>query len=88
MVTFIDDLSRYTTVYFLKEKSEVKIKLKDYVAMVKNKFTYTPKIVRSDRGGEYTGEKVTWFLISEGIEIKYTAPYTPQQNGIAERKNG
>lgn len=87
LLTVIDDFSRYTVIYMLREKSEVEVKLKEYVAMVQNKFAMKPKIVRSDRGGEYTGEKVTSFLKSNGIQSQYTSPYTPQQNGVAERKN-
>lgn len=87
VLTFIDDFSRYTVIYLLREKSEVEAKLKEYVAMVSNKFSMKPKIFRSDRGGEYTGQRVTSFLKSQGIQIQYTAPYTPQQNGVAERKN-
>lgn len=87
ILTFIDDFSRYTVIYLLKEKSEVEAKLREYVAMVENKFAKKPIVLRSDRGGEYTGDKVTTFLKSKGIQIQYTAPYTPQQNGVAERKN-
>lgn len=85
ILTFIDDFSRFTMIYLLREKSEVKEKFKEYVAMVKNKFSCKPKILRSDRGGEYFG--AAEYIRSEGIQIQYTAPYTPEQNGVAERKN-
>lgn len=86
-VTFIDDYSRYCFVYFLKNKSEVYDKLKEFVAMFRTQFGSTPKVIRSDRGGEYTGHEVTSFLKGEGIRMQYTAAYSPQQNGVAERKN-
>ena len=87
VVTFIDDYSRYTVIYLLKRKSEVEEKVKEYVKMVKTKFGRVPKKIRSDNGGEYSGKSLKDFLISEGIKQEFTAPYTPQQNGVAERKN-
>lgn len=87
ILTLIDDFSRFTIIYLLREKSEVEEKLREYVLMVSNKFSRKPKVMRSDRGGEYIGQKVTSFFKSQGIQTQYTAPYTPQQNGVAERKN-
>src|SRR6218665_3477407 len=46
-----------------------------------------PKKIRSDRGGEYTEERLQTFLKDEGIQAELTTPYTPQQNGYAERNN-
>lgn len=87
MVTFIDDFSRYTVVYLLTHKSEVFGKMKEYIEMVKTKFSRKVKVFRSDRGGEYIGNEVTTYLKKEGIQVQYTAAYTPEQNGVAERKN-
>lgn len=87
VLTFIGDFTRYTVIYLIKQKSEVEIKLKEYVEMVKTKFGRKPKVIRSDRGGEYVGKQVIGMLKGEGIRMQYTAPYTPQQNGFAERKN-
>lgn len=44
-------------------------------------------MIRSDRGGEYIGSSMVELLNSEGIQTQLTAPYTPQQNCVAERKN-
>lgn len=46
-----------------------------------------PKIIRSDRGGEYISGKNTNYLKSEGIQVQLNAGYTPQQNGVAEKMN-
>src|SRR6218665_1516419 len=86
-MTMIDDFSTYIEVYFLGQKSEVPEKIKEYVRHVQTKFGKTPKKIRSDRGEEYTAERLQTFLKHEGIQAELTTPYTPQQNGCAERKN-
>lgn len=86
-VTFIDIHSRFCTVYFIKQKSEVAEKLIQFVEKVKTKFSKKPKVIRSDRGTEYTNHRVQEYLKSEGIAFECTVGYAPQQNGIAERKN-
>jgi hypothetical protein len=86
-MTMIDDHSKYTVLYLLKNKSEVQTKIKEYVKFVQTKFKRTPKVIRSDRGGEYTSHELTQFLRAEGIKAQLTVPYTPQQNGCSERKN-
>ena len=45
------------------------------------------KILRSDNGGEFTSHKFEEYLVKEGIKHQLTIPYTPQQNGVSERKN-
>ena len=55
--------------------------------MLKTNYGKKPKVIRSDRGGEYVNSKVQGYLKQEGIQIQYTVAYSPQQNGITERKN-
>ena len=86
-LTFIDDCSRYTVVYLLHSKDEVSEKLQEYIAAVHNKFGRKPKVLRSDNGTEYTGQATQAVLKKAGIEFQTTVPYSPEQNGIAERKN-
>ncbi|KAG9450658.1 hypothetical protein H6P81_010623 [Aristolochia fimbriata] len=86
-LTFIDDFSRYTWVYFLKEKSEALNKLKEFKALAENQSRKYIKVLRSDRGGEYTSKAFEEFCKENGILHQLTASYTPQQNGVAERKN-
>lgn len=80
LLTLIDGYSKFTKVYFLRHKSEVNQKIQEYIALVKNIFNRKPKILRSDRGGEYISEDLLSYLKSEGIQTEKTAPYTPQQN--------
>lgn len=86
-VTFIDDFSKYIKIYLITHKFEVLDKMKEFSEMVFTKFGRYPKIIRSDRGGEYIGTKFSDFCKSKGIKQQYTTPYTPEQNGVAERRN-
>lgn len=70
MLTFIDDFTRYTVIYLIMQKSEVEIKLKEYINMVKTIFGRKPKLIRSDRGGEYVGKRVIRKLKGEGIRMQ------------------
>ena len=95
-VTFTDDFSRYTTVYFMRKKSEVLTKFKEYVNQVENKtgskikklnIWNTVKSLRSDNGGEYSSAAFQSFCVEKGISRQFTNPYTPEQNGVSERLN-
>jgi transposase InsO family protein len=46
------------------------------------------KKIRSDNGSEFKNLQVQEFLEEEGIKHEFSTPYTPQQNGVVERKNG
>jgi transposase InsO family protein len=86
-VSFIDEYSRKTWVYFLKSKDEVFGKFKEFKASIENLSERKIKIIRSDNGGEYTSNKFVIFCRDVGIKREVTTPYNPQQNGVAERKN-
>nr|CAD1829790.1 unnamed protein product [Ananas comosus var. bracteatus] len=87
MVTFIDDFSRYVWVYFIKEKSEVLQKFKEFKEKVEGQTGYKIRCMRTDNGGEYTSAEFSAYLRECKIRRQLTCPRTPQQNGIAERKN-
>jgi len=87
LLTFIDDFSRKTWVYFLVEKSEAFVVFKHYKAKVEKEAEACIKALRTDRGGEFTSQDFTNFCGVNGIRRQLTAAYTPQQNGVAERKN-
>lgn len=86
-ITFVDDFSRYTRVYLLRSKDEACEMFIQYKAEVENQLNRKIKRLRTDRGGEYESEILKSLCLKEGIIHEKTAPYTPQQNGIAERKN-
>lgn len=86
-LTMIDVYSDYTEVYMLSNKSDAKSKIINYVTKLENILKIKPKIFRSDRGGEYIDFELQQFLDSKGIQFQCTVHDSPQQNGIAERKN-
>ncbi|KAL4348199.1 hypothetical protein GQ457_17G003570 [Hibiscus cannabinus] len=86
-LTFIDDYSRKCWVYVLKEKSEALAKFKEFKAVAEKQSGQFVKILRSDRGSEYTKNLLEDFCKEHGIIHQLTVRYTPQQNGVAERKN-
>jgi transposase InsO family protein len=87
-VSFIDDYSRKTWIYFLKSKDEVFNEFKEFKALIENLSERKIKILRSDNGGEYTSKEFVNFCKDVGIKRELTTPYNPQQNDVAERKNG
>ena len=86
-MVLVDDFSRHTTVYLLKEKSEVYKYFKEYKLMVENKFDKKIATLRTDNGGEFKNSKMELFCKENGIRQEYTVPHRPQQNGVAERMN-
>jgi len=86
-MTLIDDCTRYIYIYFLKKKSDAVKYLKEFCELVHNKTGRYPRIIRSDRGGEYVNKEWTEYCSSKGIEHEVTPAYSPQSNGVAERFN-
>ena len=86
-LTFIDDFSRYCWVHFLKHKSEVFHLFKVFRALVENQSRRKLKILRSYNYGEYVKYEFIHYCKYEGIQMQYSVPYTPQKNGVVERKN-
>jgi transposase InsO family protein len=86
-ISFIDDCSRMVWLYLLKSKDEVPKVVKDFHKMVKTQFGKEIKIMRSDNGTEYLNKCLQAFFNENGIIHETTCVGTPQQNGIAERKN-
>jgi transposase InsO family protein len=84
-MTFIDDCTRFCYVYLVKTKDEVLNYFKAYKAKGKNQLERKIKRLRSGRGGEYFSNAFDVFCV--GIVHEKTPPYSPQSNGIAERKN-
>lgn len=87
ILTFIDDRSRFVFVYFLKNKDETFEKFREFKTMVECQTGKKIKVLRSDNGTEFVNNNFDTYLKQHGIVRQLTVPYTPQQNGVAERFN-
>jgi transposase InsO family protein len=83
----VDDYSRYTWVFFLSDKSNVFSIFKRFAKRAENEFDFKIKKIRSDNGFEFKNTKIEDYYDEKGIKHEFSAKYTPQQNGVVERKN-
>ena len=83
-ITFIDDCTRYYYVYLLRRKDEAIEAFIQYKNEVENQLNKRIKVLRGDRGGEYES---SFGCLQHVIVHQTTTPYSPQQNGVAKRKN-
>jgi hypothetical protein len=86
-LVIVDDYSRFTWVFFLQDKSKTQETLKCFLRQAQNEFELKVKKIRSDNGSEFKNLQVEEYLEEEGIKHEFSTPYTPQQNGVVERKN-
>ncbi|KAJ9552627.1 hypothetical protein OSB04_016672 [Centaurea solstitialis] len=86
-LVIVDDYSRFTWVFFLRTKDETSGLIKPFVIRVENKINLKVKVIRSDNGTEFKNADLNNFCEEKGIERQYSAPRTPQQNGVVERRN-
>ncbi|GKC64828.1 putative ribonuclease H-like domain-containing protein, partial [Tanacetum coccineum] len=82
-----DDYSRFRWVFFLETKDETYPILKDYISHVENQLNKKVKAIRCDNGTEFKNAKLIELYREKGIKRDYSNARTPQQNGVAERKN-
>lgn len=83
----IDDYSRYMWSILLKNKSEAFEKFKTFKSQAEQETREHIQTFRTDRGGEFTSKEFQGFCELNGIKRHLTAPYSPQQNGVVERRN-
>ena len=76
-----------TSVYFLRERSQVFEIFKKFKTLVKKQSGFHLKAIISDRGKEYTSNKFNKFCEDEGVEHQLKVGYAPEQNEVSERKN-
>ncbi|KAJ9545014.1 hypothetical protein OSB04_024721 [Centaurea solstitialis] len=86
-LVIIDDYSRFTWVLFLRTKDETSGLIKPFVKRVENQVNLRVKVIRSENGTEFKNADLNSFCEEKGIERQFSAPRTPQQNGVAERIN-
>ncbi|WRX23682.1 Integrase [Theobroma cacao] len=83
----VDDYSRYTWVYFLAHKYDALPAFISHCRKVENEKGLAIVSIRCDHGGEFKGDEFENFCNEKGLDHNFSAPRTPQQNGIIERKN-
>ncbi|GJX28486.1 putative RNA-directed DNA polymerase [Tanacetum coccineum] len=86
-LTIVDDYTRSVWVYMLKGKDEVFDCVLAFYNLIKNQFGKIVKTFRSDNGTEFVNKMFSKFCAENGIIHQTTCAYTPQQNGIVERKH-
>ncbi|PKU66893.1 Retrovirus-related Pol polyprotein from transposon TNT 1-94 [Dendrobium catenatum] len=86
-VLFVHDYSRFSWIYPMHNKAETFLKFQHFFNLIKTQFNTTIKILRSDGGGEYRSTNFSTFLSQHGIQHQMSCPYTPEQNGVSERKH-
>nr|GEY68289.1 hypothetical protein [Tanacetum cinerariifolium] len=82
-----DDFSRFTWTFFLKSKNETSGILKKFITEIENLKDLKVKIIRCDNGGEFRNKEMNDFCSQKGIKREFNNARTPQQNGVAERRN-
>ena len=86
-LTMVDDYSRSTWIHLLSSKSNVFQVIQAFISMIENQFNTSLKTIRSDNDSEFINNETTLYFQSKGIIHQRSCPYTPQQNGIVERKH-
>ena len=86
-ISFINDCTQTTWIYLLKEKSDTIITLKQFHQMIQTQFNAKLQVVELDNGGEYLNQTLGNYFLENGIIHQTSCVGTPQQNGVAKRKN-
>ncbi|KAL6647280.1 hypothetical protein ACP70R_014717 [Stipagrostis hirtigluma subsp. patula] len=84
----MDDLSRYMWVAAIPLKDRAAAAIKEIRARAEGESGLKLGALRTDRGGEFTATEFAEYWAAEGVHRQHTAPYSPQQNGVVERRNG
>ncbi|CAN6200243.1 unnamed protein product [Urochloa humidicola] len=87
ILLLVDDYSRFMWLELLSAKSDAEAAIKKVRAAAENQSGCRLRVLRTDNGGEFTSAEFTRYCEEEGVERHFSAPYTPQQNGVVERRN-
>lgn len=87
VLDIVDDYTRRCFSFFLATKSETFEKFVEFKQRRENELNLKIKRVRSDNGGEFIKRDFIELFKNEGIKWELTVPYTPQSNGVVERRN-
>ena len=86
-ITFIDNHTRVSWVFLMKDKSEAYVLFKRFHQMINNAFQASIHVLRSDNDREYFSNDFSHYLATHGIIHQNSCLYNSQQNRVAKRKN-
>ena len=86
-LVIVDDYSRFTWTLFIATKDCAYLAFKKFAKVIQNEKGCRISTIKSDHGGEFQNERFEKFCEKQGIKDNFSAPRTPQQNGVVERKN-
>nr|GFB13421.1 putative ribonuclease H-like domain-containing protein [Tanacetum cinerariifolium] len=86
-IVVMDDFSRFTWTFFLRTKDETSGILRNFITKIENLKDLKVKIIRCDNKGEFKNKEMNEFCTRKGIKREFSNARTPQQNGVAERRN-
>ncbi|GKD07471.1 putative ribonuclease H-like domain-containing protein [Tanacetum coccineum] len=82
-----DDFSRFSWVFFLATKNETSGILKTFITEIENQLDHKVKLIRCNNETKFKNSVMNQFCEMKGIKREFSVARTPQQNGVAERKN-
>ncbi|GKD53765.1 putative ribonuclease H-like domain-containing protein, partial [Tanacetum coccineum] len=82
-----DDYSRFSWVFFMATKDETSKILKNFITSIENQLDHKVKIIRCDNRTEFKNKEMNQFCEKQDIKREFSVARTPQQNGVAKRKN-
>ena len=85
VIVFFDEFTSRAWTYNLRSKGSAINATRNFLAMVETQYKTKVEAMMSDEGGEYKSKAFLDLLEEKGIKILRSAPYTPQENGHAER---
>ena len=85
---FVDDCTRMMWLYGMKHKSDVVTIFPRFYQMIQTQFMLPLKFFRFDNDEEFVNSALSQFFHTQGVLNETTCLQTPQQNGVAKRKNG
>ena len=83
----VDDCSRYMWLQLLMSKDEAAVAIKKFKTRAEAESGKKLRVLRTDRGGEFTSVEFATYCADQGVGQHHIAPYSPQQNGVVERRN-
>nr|GEU39816.1 retrovirus-related Pol polyprotein from transposon TNT 1-94 [Tanacetum cinerariifolium] len=83
----VDEYSRYTWVYFLRKKGQAPTMIMSFIRMVEKQNDVKVKQIGTDNRTVFRNHELEIFCDEKGISQNFSSPYTPEQNGVAKRKN-